>query len=105
MVKNEAEACKFAGWQAWQKEYWTEIDRKLVLERPAYDRVLKGANVHIECPTYIAISQACTRVGFDLNNMLTIIHHYAVRNELLARQPSPHDQAWPLSRSDETVAR
>lgn len=39
-------ACKVAGWQPLQKEYWTEIDRKLVLER----RVLKGANAHIEMP-------------------------------------------------------
>lgn len=45
--------------------------------------MLKGANAHIECPTHTAISQACTRVGFDLDNMLTIIHHYVVRNELL----------------------
>ena len=82
-LKNEAEACKVAGWQTLQKEYWTEIDRKLLREKPAYDQVLKGANAHSECPTHITISQICTRVGFDLDHMLAVIHHYAVRNELL----------------------
>lgn len=82
-LKQEAEARKVAGWEALQNGYWTEIDRKLELERPAYERVLKGADAHKECPTYIAVSQACTRVGFDLENMLKIIHHYAVRNELM----------------------
>lgn len=82
-LKNEAEACKVAGWQTLQKECWTEIDRKLLREKPAYDQVLKRADAHSECPTYITISQICTRVGFDLDRMLAIIHYYAVLNELL----------------------
>lgn len=84
-LRKEAEACKVAGRQTLQKGYWTDVNRKLVIERPEYERVLKGGNAHEECPTHIAVSQACTgtRVGFDLGDMLPIISHYAVRNELL----------------------
>lgn len=104
-LRKEAEACEVAGWQTLQKGYWTDVNRKLVIERPAYERVLKGGNAHEECPTHIAVAQACTRFGFDLDDMLSIIHHYAVRNELLtARHPLPYDQARQLSRSDKNFA-
>ena len=43
----------------------------------------KGEKAHDQCPTHLAISHTCTRVGFNVDDLLQIIHLYAVRNELL----------------------
>ena len=82
-LKKEAEIKKVDGWQALQKEYWTEIDKKLQREEHAYAQVLKGENVHDRCPTHLAISETCNRVGFNMDDMLEVVHLYAVRNELM----------------------
>jgi hypothetical protein len=82
-LRNEAETKKVDGWQALQKDYWTEIDKKLQREKQAYEQVLKGENAHDQCPTHLAISHTCDRVGFNMDDMLQIIHLYAVRNELV----------------------
>jgi hypothetical protein len=82
-VKKEAEIKKVDGWQELQKDYWTEINKKLEREKQAYERVLKGEKAHDQCPTHLAISHTCTRIGFNVDDMLQIIHLYAVRNELV----------------------
>jgi hypothetical protein len=82
-LKKEAEIKKVEGWQTLQNDYWTEIDKKLAKKAPAYDQVLKGQKTHGERPTYMAISLSCMRVGFNMDDMLQIIHLYAVRNELV----------------------
>lgn len=82
-LKREAAAHQVAGWQHLQKSYWTEIYNKLTEERTAFQRVRAGEMAHEGCPTHIAISQACDRVGFDMDPMLSAIEHYAVRNELV----------------------
>jgi hypothetical protein len=45
-LRNEAETKKVDGWQALQKDYWTEIDKKLQKEKQAYKQVLKGESAH-----------------------------------------------------------
>jgi hypothetical protein len=82
-LKSEAEARKVEGWNSLQGKYWTDIEHQLELEKPAYQKVLQGKDLHDQCPTHIAVSQACDRVGFNMRDMLSIIHHYATRNELL----------------------
>jgi len=82
-LRKEAEIKKVDGWRELQKEYWTEIDKKLQREKQAYERVLKGERAHDQCPTHLAVSHTCTRVGFNADDMLQIIHLYAVRNELV----------------------
>ena len=82
-LKHEAEAKKVDGWQSLHYQYWTEIDEKIQQEKEFFQRVLNGENLHEKCVTHLAISQACNRVGFNMNDMIFVIHHYAVRNELL----------------------
>jgi hypothetical protein len=82
-LKTEAEAKKVEGWRTLNKKYWTDIHQALVDEKPVYEKVLKGEPLHDQCPTHIAISQACMTVGFGKDNMMSIIDHYARRNELL----------------------
>ncbi|KAI9774730.1 MAG: hypothetical protein M1839_001650 [Geoglossum umbratile] len=82
-LKSEAEARKVQGWQSLRREYWTDIEATLQVEKGTYQKVLQGEDLHDEIPTHIAISQACNRVGFNMRDMLSIIHHYAARNELL----------------------
>jgi hypothetical protein len=81
--KSEAEAEKVEGWKKLRGEYWTNIASILQAEKPAYQKVLQGENLHDKCPTHIAISQACSRVGFNMRDMLSIIHYYAAHNKLL----------------------
>ncbi|KAI9768931.1 MAG: hypothetical protein M1840_004527 [Geoglossum simile] len=82
-LKNEAEARKVEGWESLRGEYWTDIEGKLRFEKPIYQRVLQGEDLHERIPTHMAVSQACVTVGFNLRDMLSIIHHYAARNGLL----------------------
>jgi hypothetical protein len=71
-LRREAEIKKIDGWQELQKEYWTEIDKKLQREKQAYERVLKGEKAHDQRPIHPAISHTCTRVGFNVDDMLQI---------------------------------
>ena len=82
-LKHEAEAKKVESWQSLHYKYWTEIDQKIQKEEAAFQKVLKGENLHDQCVTHKAISQACDRVGFNMDDMILVIHHYAVRSELL----------------------
>ncbi|KAI9784456.1 MAG: hypothetical protein M1839_002112 [Geoglossum umbratile] len=82
-LKREAEINKVDGWGTLQKSYWTDIDKKLLEEKEAYSRVLKGEMAHGECPLHLAISQTCDRIGFNADDMRGIIHHYAVQNEIV----------------------
>jgi hypothetical protein len=81
-LKKEAEIQKVDGWE-FLKGYWTEIDTTLQKETEAYKRVPKGEQVHDNCPTHLAVFYACNRVGFNIGDMLPIIHLYAVRNEIV----------------------
>lgn len=82
-LKSEAEAKKVEGWRTLNKTYWNDVNKTLIKEKPAYEKVLKGEQLHAKCPTHIAISQACMTVGFSDDNMLSILDHYAIQNELL----------------------
>ncbi|KAK2753562.1 hypothetical protein FQN54_007339 [Arachnomyces sp. PD_36] len=82
-LKREAEVHKLFKWQSLQKKYWTEIYKELNTEEPAYKEPLYGEGHHTECPTHMDVASACRRVGFGITDMLPIIKHYAIRNELL----------------------
>lgn len=82
-LKNEAEIHKVLGWRTLQKKYWTEICQTLLDEKDAYERLHKGENCADKCPTHLAIFQACGRVGFNMRDMLQIIHLYGTRNEIV----------------------
>ncbi|KAI9761716.1 MAG: hypothetical protein M1840_001720 [Geoglossum simile] len=82
-LKREAEINRVDGWKSLQKSYWAGIDKKLQTEKEAYSRVLKGEMAHGECPLHLAIFNACDRIGFNEDDMREIIHHYAVRNEIV----------------------
>ncbi|KAN0073005.1 hypothetical protein V8E54_009119 [Elaphomyces granulatus] len=82
-LKRAAEAAKVLGWEKLQKSYWTEIGQQLRAEQDAFKRCLDGEMVHGQCPTTIAVTQACTRIGLNFMDTLASIHHYAVRNELV----------------------
>jgi hypothetical protein len=83
-LKREAEAKKVTGWQNLQKSYWTDIDKRLINEQDIYERCRqRGENLNGQCPTTVAVSQACNIVGLNLTDMLQNIHYYAVRNEIV----------------------
>jgi hypothetical protein len=82
-LKREAEAKKVEGWRTLNKKYWTDVHKTLADEKAVYEKVLNGEPLYDQCPTHFAISQACMTVGFSKDNMLSIIDHYARRNELL----------------------
>lgn len=92
-LKTEAEAKKVSGWQMLRKHYWTEIDANLKHEADAYNRVLAGEHVHDQCPTYLAVSQACNHVGFNMNDMVQAIRLYSERNQVV------HTNIIPLIKS------
>lgn len=80
-LNAHAEAKKVEGWQMLQKRYWTEIDANLQDEKSAHDRVLAGESAHGECPTYMALGNACRHVGLSRENMIRVIHLYSERNK------------------------
>jgi hypothetical protein len=82
-LRSEAEARKVDGWKTLSRNYWTTIYQTIKEEEAAFKRVRNGEGGHEECPTHIAISQTCTRVGFDMDDMLEIIDQYAIRNSLV----------------------
>lgn len=92
-LKSEAEAKKVEGWQTLSKTYWTDVNKTLITEKPLWKKVMKGEPLHAECPTHMAISQACMTVGFSDENMYAIIDHYAIRNELLHSNMIPFIKA------------
>lgn len=82
-LRCQAEALKVDGWQSLSKTYWTQIQAKLVEEQDAYKKLHQGMDTSSDCYTHIAISQACTAVGFHMKDMLAAIHCYALRNEMV----------------------
>ncbi|KAF8419768.1 hypothetical protein EV426DRAFT_700947 [Tirmania nivea] len=83
-LKSYAEANTVPGWQAVAKSYWTDIATRLRDEAKDYAKSLKGEVVECEqIPTHTAIRHACRAIGFDLPNTISIINHYATRNELV----------------------
>ena len=52
-------------------------------EKVAYKEVLDGKRSHEKCPTHMAILNTCRRVGFEMDDMLQIIRHHAIRNEIV----------------------
>jgi hypothetical protein len=92
-LKSEAEAKKVEGWQTLSKTYWTDVNKTLIKEKSLWKKVMKGEPLHAECPTHMAISQACMTVGFSDENMYAIIDHYATRNELLHSDMIPFIKA------------
>ncbi|KAH7336086.1 hypothetical protein BKA65DRAFT_479006 [Rhexocercosporidium sp. MPI-PUGE-AT-0058] len=82
-IKSQAEVKKVLGWQSLARQYWTQIDVKLQVEKPYWELVLKGQPNHTACPTHMAINSVCLSTDFEMNEVLVIIHHYAIRNELV----------------------
>ncbi|MCJ1387563.1 hypothetical protein MMC18_000406 [Xylographa bjoerkii] len=83
VVTTTAEAKKVDDWNALCKTYWTDISQRLVAENDDYKQLLRIGKNHDRCPLHITIQHACVAVGFNLNDMLAIIKHYAIRNELM----------------------
>lgn len=83
ILRHEAEAGKVTGWSGLNHQYWTSISKTLIEERPWYQRLHKGENVYEKCPTHLTIIETCHRLGFQTDDMLAAIYHYAQRNELL----------------------
>jgi hypothetical protein len=82
-IRAEAESKKVLGWQTLCGDYWTDINKKLMSEKPAYNEILAGADSHALCQTHMAISEVCLTVGFHLEETLSIISLYATRNEIV----------------------
>ncbi|XMA07480.1 hypothetical protein WAI453_000271 [Rhynchosporium graminicola] len=83
-IRAEAEARKIHGWEALVKSYWTEIQAKITTERDIWKKAMCGEEeLDGRCPIHIAISEVCTAGGFNFTETLTIVHHYAIRNEVV----------------------
>ncbi|CZT41359.1 uncharacterized protein RSE6_01086 [Rhynchosporium secalis] len=83
-IRAEAEARKIHGWEALVKSYWTEIQAKITAERDIWKKAMCGEEeLDGRCPIHIAISEVCTAGGFNFAETLTIVHHYAIRNEVV----------------------
>ncbi|OBT80753.1 hypothetical protein VF21_00138 [Pseudogymnoascus sp. 05NY08] len=83
LLRHEAEAGKVTGWSGLNHRYWTTISKLLVDEKPWYKRLHKGEPVYDECPTHLTVIETCKRLGFETDDMIAAIYHYAQRNELL----------------------
>lgn len=92
---NESEARKFASWQALENGYWADVNCKLQDKngKAAYVLVLKGDCAFRKCPTQKAILQSCIRVGLQMKEIIAMIQHYAILDEL------PHANLPPLIKS------
>ena len=70
-------------WHRISKEYWTEINARINREKVAYQNVLNGKMQHKDCPTILAVAAACDRIGLTVDQTLSVIHLYPVRNHLM----------------------
>lgn len=77
-------ARKFASWQASGNGYCVDVNCKLQdkNEKAAYALVQKGGGALGECPTHKATSQSCNRLGLETEEILAMIQHYAILDEL-----------------------
>ncbi|MCJ1387104.1 hypothetical protein MMC17_010233 [Xylographa soralifera] len=82
-LRLKAEKMKAPGWQALIGRYWSEINKTIIHERPAWTKFLHGGKEFEDCRTHILISDLCRSVGFDLDDMLAVINLYATRNEIV----------------------
>ncbi|KAK2806466.1 hypothetical protein FQN50_005884 [Emmonsiellopsis sp. PD_5] len=64
-------------------EYWGRIGGKLQLEEDAYpgESAAERAHRQEECPTHLAVSRACARIGLEYNDSIELIRLYT-RNEI-----------------------
>lgn len=81
-LKREAEVHKVKEWRALQGLCWTQIYKNIEAEKMDYKLAKKDPTKIPVCPTHLAISEACCRVGFSMHDILSAIQHYALRNEL-----------------------
>ena len=81
-IKKDAEEYKTTGHDTLRR-YWTDIDRDLKRESPAYSEVMAGKPSHHKCPVSLAVQATTTRVGFNFDQLRRAISLYAERNELV----------------------
>ncbi|KAK2771726.1 hypothetical protein FQN53_004907 [Emmonsiellopsis sp. PD_33] len=64
-------------------EYWGRMGGKLQLEEDAYpgESTAERAHRQEECPTHLAVSRACARIGLEYNGSMELIRLYT-RNEM-----------------------
>jgi hypothetical protein len=83
-LKVAGEKGKLAGWQTLSKAYWSDIARRVDIERPIYEKHLKGeTGLQAEMPTTHAIQVACYALGLHPDDTLQIVRQYGIRNDLL----------------------
>ena len=83
-LKVAGENGKLAGWQTLSKAYWSDIARRVDIERPIYEKHLKGeTGLHAKMPTTHAIQVACYTLGLHPDDTLQIVKQYGIRNDLL----------------------
>jgi hypothetical protein len=83
-LKVAGEKGKLPGWQALSKAYWSNIARRVGIERPIYEKHLKGeTGLHEKMPTTHAILVACYALGLHPDDTLEIVKQYGIRNDLL----------------------
>ncbi|KAI1947143.1 hypothetical protein LOZ57_003381 [Ophidiomyces ophidiicola] len=81
---------KVSGRESLSKKYWTEIAQNIKSESSVWDQWGRRYRYHkqaktiaLDCPTHWMIKKTCDRVGFSMENMLEIIKHYSMYNELV----------------------
>jgi hypothetical protein len=82
-LRAQGEAQKVLGRNNLVGGYWTGINKRLIQEKEAWEKVLTGANEHGKCPTHMAISEVCRSVGFNIDEMLALVQLYATRNQIV----------------------
>ena len=82
-LRLQAERMKAPGWQVLLGRYWSEINKTIVLERPAWAKFLSTGTGYEGCLTHVLISDICRSVGFEINDMLAVIDLYATRKEIV----------------------
>ncbi|KAE8454289.1 hypothetical protein EG329_005214 [Mollisiaceae sp. DMI_Dod_QoI] len=83
-LKVAAEKRKVAGWETLSKGYWSDTANRVEMERPIYDRHLKGeSGLQEKMPTTYAIHVACYALGLHPGDTLQIVKEYGIRNDLL----------------------
>jgi hypothetical protein len=83
LLQKQSEVMKVQGWYQLSKSYWTDTAKMLNKEKEAYQKMLKTSAGHEKCRLHITISQTCTAVGFNFEDMVKIIEVYAKRNEFV----------------------
>jgi hypothetical protein len=83
-LKIAAEKGKLPGWQTLSKAYWSDIAKEVEIERPIYEKFLKGEKgLHDEMRTTHAIQVTCLSLGMNPEDTLRIVEQYGICNDLL----------------------